>query len=273
VPRPASQTRSSWGHRRCGHPVWGLVRSWGLFLVLVGSAVGQARAQAPAAHLSFVVTDSVPLPPGLTTGIVWLAPDQLAVLSALPDSSVPSGVGQTTLFFQDRSGRLLRRVDFTGTLVRGLAWDGEAFWSCGDQSGGGSLLLRIDADTLNVQETFPTFGHHPCGVAWDGDSVWVVDRDSGYLDRFDPERGDVTRSQPAPGFSPYGLASDGTTFLVTDSATGLMYRLSGPRARWSGTVASDAFAYRGRDVVLTFFRGLLWFAPVNARYVYQVRFQ
>jgi sugar lactone lactonase YvrE len=234
----------------------------------LAAGIGAASAQ----QLFCAVADSLPLPDGEVRGLAWVDGRRLAVLSAISDSQTPSGARSVTLIFIDRSGAPLRRQDFTGTLARGLAFDGEFFWSCGDERDGGSLLYKIDGDTLNVEESFPTPGHHPCGVAWDGESVWVVDRDTGRLDRFDPDKGDVTRSILTPGFSPYGLAHDGRFAWVADSGTGRLYRLAGARGKWDGTVDADAFSFRGRDLVMTYSNGFMWFSYKDKAVAYQLIF-
>jgi DNA-binding beta-propeller fold protein YncE len=206
-------------------------------------------------------------------GLTWLGPDTIAVLTDLPDSLAPSGVGRIMLTYQDRNGALLRTESFTGMLTRGLAFDGEFLWSCGDEQDGGALLYQIHPDTLNVLEAYPTPGHHPCGVAWDGESVWVADRDSGRLDRYDRETGRVTRSVLPPAFAPYGLAATDRTWWVSDSGTGRLYRLTGQRGRWTGTVEPGSFAFRGQDVLLAHDGVRLWYVPPGHPYAYQVLFE
>ena len=87
-------------------------------------------------------------------------------------------------------------------------------------------------------------GHRPTGMCFDGRFLWITDRDSGRVDRFDPEVEEITRSVQAPGFSPCGLAWDGRNMWVTDSGTGRMYRLVGLPAdagarRWTPSRSSS----------------------------------
>jgi hypothetical protein len=256
------------------------VRSRGGGLSILGTALltallgvaAAARSQEAPAELAMAPVDSLLLPPGEVRGMAWIAYDTLAVLCVVPDSLSATGRRQVPLHLLDAAGNLLATHDFTGTLERGLAHDGAFFWSCGDEADGGSLLYKIDADTLNVEEAYGTPGHRPCGLAWDGQYVWIVDRDSGRLDRFDPETESVTRSLPTPGFSPAGVAHDGTHAWVSDAGTGRLYRLSGSRGRWSGTVRVEDFAFRGRDVVLALQGGTLWYAPVGGAHAYRVMF-
>ncbi len=248
--------------------------SLGLAVLLAALAVPwpETRAQSEPTELAMVVVDSLFLPPGETRGLAWVSPDTLAILNVVPDSLSETGRRQVRLLLLDPAGNLLAATDFTGTLERGLAYDGEFYWSCGDEAEGGSLLYKIDADTLNVEEAYSTFGHDPCDLAWDGQYIWIVDRDDGLLDRFDREYETVTRSLTTPGFSPCGVAHDGSRAWISDAGTGRLYRLSGPRGRWDGTVGVDAFAYRGRDVVLTLQAGSLWFAPAGSPFAYRAIF-
>jgi hypothetical protein len=239
---------------------------------LTRHGVVEVAGQSAQAQLGLTVSDSLPLPAGEVRGLAWLDLDRLVVLSVIPDSLSPSGTMQVPLTYQDRWGNVTRVEDFTGTLSRGLAFDGKYLWSCGDEQDGGSLLYKIEADTCFIADAFPTPGHRPYGTAWDGTYVWIVDRDSGRLDRFDPESEQVTRSVLAPGFSPCSVAHDGRYTWVGDSGTGRLYRLSGPRGRWNGTVLAEALAFRGRDIVLSSHEGALWFAYVGEDHAYRVVF-
>ncbi|MFO7655353.1 MAG: hypothetical protein R6X25_16250 [Candidatus Krumholzibacteriia bacterium] len=242
---------------------------------LCGLAVIAAIAMAPAGvaavvpptAITIVPVDSLPLPPGEVTGLAWRGPDTLAVLV-----KAPAGAGERIMLsLHDRAGALLQKVDVTGTAGRGLAYDGTSFWVAGDDAEGGSHVVRIDADTLEVEDTYPLRGHRPMALTWDGSSVWVSDRDSGRLDRVDPTTGDITRSVLSPGFSPCGVAWDGRAMWVTDSATGLLYRLTGPRREWSATVTADAFFHRGEDVLLLHDGNWLWYVRPGSSWAIRAR--
>jgi hypothetical protein len=240
---------------------------------LAGSQVDVTTAQSGGAVLSFVTSDTLPLPAGQVQGMTWIALDTVVVLTEIPDSLSSTGQRRVVLSFLDRRGLIFRQEDFTRTLDRGLTYDGEFLWSCGDDQQGGSQLFKIEPETCLVKEAYPTPGHHPCGVSWDGQYVWLVDRDSGRLDRFDPEQESVTRSVVTPGFSPFGLAHDGRYSWVSDSGTGRLYRLRGARRQWDGTVAAEFFAWRQTDVVLGFDGFRIWYAPVDSSYALRIQFR
>jgi DNA-binding beta-propeller fold protein YncE len=242
-------------------------------LAALGCLATAAGAQTSPPQLTLTVVDSLPLPPGRAQGLAWIGADTLAVLLDVPDSLSATGRRETLLSFLDRRGEVMGTANFTGSLARGLAYDGTSFWSCGDEQDGGSLIYRIAADTLAITDAFPTAGHHPCGLSWDGEFVWVTDRDSGRLDRFDRDTEGVTRSILTPGFSPCGVAHLAGFIWVCDSGTGRLYRLRGARGQWTGTVGSDFFAFRGRDVLLASDGYSLWFAPVGAASVYRAQLE
>ncbi len=174
------------------------MRRSALICCLVLIAAGLPRAEA-ADGLRVALADTLPLPDGEVTGLTWAGQDTVAMLIARPDSLDLDAEPQMFLVVGDTSGAVFWQEEFTGVLARGLAWDGEFFWSCGDEAEGGSLLYKIKADTVAVEDVYATPGHRPMGLAFDGRWLWIVDRDNGRFDRIDPETGDLTRSVAAPG--------------------------------------------------------------------------
>ena len=241
---------------------------------LVREAAAQDRStKIPPTVLAFTPLDSLVLQTsGRVTGLTWMGADTLVVLADLADSLTASGEREVKLLFQDPQGRVFLEEDFSGVLDRGLAWDGEFLWSCGDADDGSSILYKIQADTLRVEDAFNTPGHRPSGIAWDGRFLWITDRDSGRIDRFDPEVKEITRSVVAPGFSPYGVAWDGLHMWVTDSGTGRLYRLAGSRRSWNATVDEESFMYRGRDVLLLHDGNSFWIVADGQKQAIRVRF-
>lgn len=243
----------------------------------VGSAVAQTEGGDPQRRVSFVETGTLPLAgPGRITGLTWMGPDTLAVLLDVADTLSRSGEREMRLIFQDTTGVVFRNEDFSGVLDRGLAWDGEFLWSCGDADDGSSILYKVGVDTMDVwqvAEAYDTPGHRPGDMCFDGRFVWITDRDSGRIDRFDPEVEEITRSALTPGFSPFGVAWDGRQVWVSDAGTGLMYRLSGSRRTWSATVDPESFMHRGQDVLLSSSGQYLWYVPVGRNIAVGIRFQ
>lgn len=230
-----------------------------LFCLAATAAPGAA---APAADdIALAAADTLEFAGLEVRGMAWLADGRMVALLVEPDTLPASPpVSSRLAWFSGGSDPDSTR-DFTGTLQRGLAFDGKYLWSCGDSGDGGSLLYKIESDTLTVEAAYPTRGHRPCGVAWDGKYVWLVDRDTARLDRFDTELEEITRSILTPGFSPYGLAFDGSFFWVSDSGTGRLYRLARHTGTWNGVAAADSWSRRGFDITLGWDGSSLWFAP------------
>ncbi len=225
-------------------------------------------AVTPAhAEISATPVDSLALPGGEITGLTWAGTDTLALLVAQTDSLAIDEVHQMFLVVGDTSGTIYWQEEFTGVLARGLAWDGEYFWSCGDDAEGGSLLYKIRADTVAVEEVYATPGHRPMSLAFDGRWLWLTDRDNGRIDRIDPETGDLTRSVGAPGFSPVGLAWDGVAMWVTDSGTGRLTRMRGNRLQRREEVAADGWFLRDQDARLAHDGHSLWVLPAGESYL------
>ena len=242
-----------------------------------GDAPAQVASEDPQLTVGFTELDTLALPPvGKVTGVTWMGPDTLAVLMDVADSLSASGDRRMHLVFQDAAGVVFRDEDFSGVLDRALAWDGEFLWSAGDADDGSSILYKIGVDSLDVwqvRKAYDAPGHRPSDMCFDGRFVWITDRDSGRVDRFDPEVDEITRSAVAPGFSPFGVGWDGNNMWLTDSGTGRMYRLSGSRRTWSATVDPANFMHRGRDVLLFGNETDFWYVPAGRNVAVRMRFQ
>ncbi len=248
--------------------------------LLAGPALetsAQPEGDDPQVTLGFAEIDTLKLPPvGKVAGLTWMGPDTLAVLMDVADTLSTTGERQIHLFFQNAGGVVFRDTDFSGVLDRALAWDGEFLWSCGDADDGSSILYRVGVDSLDVwqvEDAFDTPGHRPSDMCFDGRFVWITDRDSGRVDRFDPEVDEITRSALTPGFSPFGVGWDGRNMWLTDSGTGLMYRVSGSRRTWSATIDTKSFMHRGEDVLLMSEGANFWYVPSGRNIAVRIRFQ
>jgi hypothetical protein len=247
-----------------------------LIVVVAWAGPGTVLAEDPEEPdliLSFTTLDSLVLADqGLVAGVTWMGPDTLAVLEDVPDSISTTGDREVRLVFRDQDGFVLNLEEFSGVLDRGLAWDGEYLYSCGDADDGSSILYQIQVDTLQIEEAFDVPGHRPSDLCFDGRYIWITDRDTGRVDRFDPEVRAITRSAVTPGFSPIGVAWDGRNLWLTDSGTGRLYRLSGSRRLWSATVDTDSFLFRGRDVLLLHDGRRFWYVLPQERIAVEMRF-
>jgi sugar lactone lactonase YvrE len=229
-----------------------------LLLVLLATST----VAAPKGELSLSLMDTLQITEGDLRGFTWIGEDTTIVLVAEPDTLRPGFDLTNILYWYDADGEVIREHDVTGVLSRGLEYDGKWLWSFADATEDQeALLYKIEADTLFVDATYPTPGHRPNDLAWDGTHLWMVDRDSGRLDRFDPETEDVTRTRPTPAFSPTGVAFDERFFWIADLATGRLYRLSRGGSVWNGNVSLETYFHRGEDVTLAWNGGALWIIP------------
>lgn len=249
----------------------------GLVIGLVSAAPAQFDGGDPRTTLTCTETGRLQLPSvGKVVGLTWMGSDTLAVLMDLTDKRSATGERQVSLVFQNAGGSIIGREDFSGVLDRGLAWNGEFLWSSGDADDGSSIIYKIGIGPENVWQVLDTFdapGHRPSDMCYDGRFIWITDKDSGRVDRFDPEVEEITRSAVTPGFSPHGVGWDGQNMWLTDSGTGLMYRLSGSRRTWSATIDADSFLHRGQDVLLLAKGGEFWYVPAGRNVAVRIRFQ
>ncbi|MBU1675265.1 hypothetical protein KKA85_05740 [bacterium] len=240
----------------------GLRASCSILSVLLPFCLVAPAAAGSGGEIEVTWGDSLTVAAGEIRGLAWLDDDHYVALVAQPDTLPDMPPLTTALAWFDALGNVTREEDFTGTLSRGLAFDGKYLWSLGDAiPDAEATLYKIESDTLFVDAVYPTPGHRPCGLAWDGRYVWMVDRDRGRLDSFDPETEEISRSELTPAFSPCGLAFDGRAFWTCDSGTGRLYRLSRGGGAWSGTVSREGFDFRGRDVMLAWDGASLWAVP------------
>jgi streptogramin lyase len=226
-----------------------------------------AALSVSAAELALTPADSLTLPHGRVAGLTWAGADTLALLVVEVDSLALDQASQVMLVVGDTTGTVYWQEDFSGVLERGLAWDGEFFWSTGSDREGGSLLYKIAADSVAVTEVYATRGHRPMDLTFDGEWLWLSDRDTGRIDRIDPETGEVTRSVSAPGFSPGGLAWDGRAMWSTDAGTGRLTRLRGNRLQHRDDVLAERWFLRGGDALLAHDGTSLWLLVDGERHL------
>ncbi len=240
----------------------GLCGSRCVMPLLLSLCLAASEAAGAGGEIAVSWGDSLSVAEGEIRGLAWLDDDHYVALVVQPDSLPDMPPVKTALTWFDAQGSVTREEDFTGTLSRGLTFDGKYLWSLADAtSDAEATLFKIESDTLFVDAVYPTPGHRPYGLAWDGRYVWMVDRDRGRLDSFDPETEQISRSELTPAFSPCGLAFDGRSFWTCDSGTGRLYRLSRGGTAWSGTVSREGFEFRGRDVMLAWDGASLWAVP------------
>ncbi len=75
----------------------------------------------------------------------------------------------------------------------------------------------------DVTKKIPLPLHHPTGVAWDGQHLWVADRKTDRIYRIDESHRAAIDSLVSPGYFPSGLAWDGKVLWSTDPADRMIY--------------------------------------------------
>ncbi len=269
----SSSGSSDGGQGTGGGHVGGVATAGWIFLALALLAASAGFGQVPERTFTLAPLDTLVLDiTGLAAGTTWIGPDTLAVLDDVPDTLAQGGRREVRLVFQDRSGTILLVKDFTGVLDRALAYDEEFLWGCGDDDQGGSILYKISLDSLLVKDAYDLPGHRPTGMCFDGRYLWITDRDSGRLDRFDPKLEAVSRSVFGPAFSPCGVAHDGRHTWLTDVGTGRMYRLTGGRENWTGTVTAESFLHLEGPVLLIHDGFYLYYVPYGEHFAVRVVF-
>ena len=70
------------------------------------------------------------------------------------------------------------------------------------------------AGTVVLQ--FPAPGSSPCGLAWDGEALWVVDAETELIYRVDVDSGETLKAIHCPSSGPQGLTWDGEYLWLCD---------------------------------------------------------
>ncbi len=109
-----------------------------------------------------------------------------------------------------RHGHIVSDVLVEGTSSRSIGWGDGWIWR--PQWSTPAAIYKTDPTTGAIVDTLPAPSLWPCGVAWDGTSLWVSDFLSGAMRMFevDPVTGDTIKSFPIQySHSPGGVAWDG----------------------------------------------------------------
>jgi hypothetical protein len=150
---------------------------------------------------------------------------------------------------------LLRERDSFST---GLAFDGQALWAGGNRVGGLEAIYRIDPQSWTPDESIPSSGYHPGGLAWAGDYLWQVDSSARQVSRIETEEGKLSRRLQAAAFYPTGLAHDGVSIYCADAATGMVHRMRASSGRVDAVLDPEVLRFTGEFVTLYWHEGMLW---------------
>lgn len=86
--------------------------------------------------------------------------------------------------------------------------------------------LQLPAVVGDAAKTFKTPAHHPTGMCFDGQWIWLVDAGTYKIYALDPKTADVKKTLEAPGYNPKGLAWDGKLLWCIDGGEGWIYGIN-----------------------------------------------
>ncbi len=124
---------------------------------------------------------------------------------------------------------------------------------------------KICAHSGKIVKSYNAPGNFPTGMTYDGENLWVADRQAKLIYCIDPENGKVIRSIPTPAYWPTGLTWDGEYLWAADvkgglplseNYTGMIYKLD-PK---NGNVLHSVVAPGNRPRGLAFDGRYLWCA-------------
>jgi sugar lactone lactonase YvrE len=81
-----------------------------------------------------------------------------------------------------------------------------------------STALMLQAVVGDAVKTFKTPAHHPTGMCFDGEHIWLADAGTDKIYAIDPQTGKVDQEIEAPGYDPRGLAWDGKLLWCNDGS-------------------------------------------------------
>lgn len=83
------------------------------------------------------------------------------------------------------------------------------------------LALQSGAYPGEVIKSFATAGEFPTGLTYDGEHLWMADRQTDLLYKLNAETGEVLKKLEAPGYWPTGLTFDGNYLWCSDVKGGI----------------------------------------------------
>jgi hypothetical protein len=130
-------------------------------------------------------------------------------------------------------------------IIFSLTFDGTNFWGADVDD---NLLVQFNS-TGALLATLPAPGAFPTGIAWDGQSLWVLSKNLQTIYQVNPATGAVLKSfatpNAGPNSFPVGLGFDGSHLWSTDWQTNLANELDPA----TGAVLRSFVAPRGSDAV------------------------
>lgn len=116
------------------------------------------------------------------------------------------------------------------------------------------LPIQLAAWTGEVIREMEVPGRVPTGLTFDGDQLWIADRDAQLIYRIDRRNGKVLKTIESPGYWPMGLAWDGSSLwnadvkggiALTENYQGKIYQLNPENGHVLHAVSAPCNAPRG----------------------------
>jgi YVTN family beta-propeller protein len=153
---------------------------------------------------------------------------------------------------------LEKRVSFSG-----IAYDGKYFYLSDKDN---DLVYKVSKKG-EVITSFPSPGHSPQGLVFDGNYLWNGDYIDNKLYKINLSTGEPIHYFDSPGNSPRGLAFDGNYLLNSDSGSDTIYQIDPS----TGTVI-DSFPAPGKDPRGIVYDGIyLWCINEDVATIYRLR--
>ena len=108
--------------------------------------------------------------------------------------------------------------------------------------------------------------HYATGLAWDGEHIWLADRDSGWLYAVDRRTGEFVDSLVCPSFSPAGLAYGDGCLWISGYHERAIYKLDLSSGQVTDVIGSPSFLTLG----LAWQEGYLWACDAQAREIVKI---
>lgn len=117
-------------------------------------------------------------------------------------------------------------------------------------------VATASATPGDTVRSIPLTTHHPHGLTFDGDYLWLADHLTDYLYQIDPDNGEVRDSIKAPAYHVRGLTFDGTWIWCVDPEEEAIFAIN-PRTR---IVERTIWCPASKPNGLAFDGDLLWIA-------------
>lgn len=141
--------------------------------------------------------------------------------------------------------------------LNGLAWGDNALWATDLTN---SQVLKLDAVTGAVLDSFSIPGSFPCDLAHDGNYLWYFDYSANQIHKIDPASGAILQTIANPLSGGEGMTTDGY-FLYRGGGDSTIFKFDA-----SGIVVDTIPAPQGWCQGLAWSDSILWYSSGSRLY-------